>query len=91
MGSFLLTETMSRHREFGMNSYDRLEPHPDQWSFLNTFPTMTASDTARIAAEGRRIGNVIGVPLALTDEEHENAPWARAAHSRHRAIRRGRI
>lgn len=118
MGCFLLTETMSRRRELGMDSYDRFfpnqdtmpsggfgnlialplqhearkagntlfldeqfKPYSDQWASLNSSPAMSADDVARIAAESRRIGNAIGVPVSLTDEENENAPWVKAANA----------
>ncbi|MFV1968348.1 MAG: DEAD/DEAH box helicase family protein, partial [Pirellulaceae bacterium] len=112
LGSHLLTETMERRPEIGLDSYDRFFPnqdtlpqggfgnlialplqkqsrdvgnsvfvdaqylpHPDQWAFLSTVRKIARSVVEEIVRGAERRGRVVGVRMALTDEE-DTEPWA---------------
>ena len=111
MGAFLLTETMERRPEVGLDSYDRFfpnqdtmprggfgnlialplqkrpresgnsvfvddafEPFEDQWAFLASVKTITVDRVEAIVEEAQRRGRVVGVRMAL-DEEDDPEPW----------------
>ncbi len=111
MFSFILTETMERHPEIGLRSYDRLFPnqdtipkggfgnlialplqkkvrekgnslflndrfeqHPDQWAFLSSIRHMGLDEVKGIVDEAMRRGRVLGVRMAVTDEQ-DDEPW----------------
>ena len=112
LGSYLLTETMERRPELGLDSYDRLfpnqdtlpkggfgnlialplqkrprsvgnsvfidqnlQPYEDQWAFLASLQKITPAQAEGLAREAQRRGRVVGVRLALADDEEEEAPW----------------
>ena len=111
MFSFILTETMERHPEIGLRSYDRLFPnqdtipkggfgnlialplqkkvrekgnslflndrfeqHPDQWAFLSSIRHMGLDEVKGIVDEAMRRSRVLGVRMAVTDEQ-DDEPW----------------
>jgi len=111
MFSFILTETMDRRPELGLNSYDRLfpsqdtlpkggfgslialplqkrsreqgnslflnelfEPHSDQWAFLSSIRRIDLARVRALVDEAVRLGRVIGVRMAVTDEQ-DDEPW----------------
>ncbi len=111
LGSHILTETMERRPDIGLDSYDRLfpnqdtlplggfgnlialplqkqarergnsvflddqfVPHSDQWAFLSTVRRMGQSEAERIVRDAEAKGRVVGVRLAMADED-ETAPW----------------
>lgn len=111
LASHVLTETMERRPDIGLDSYDRffpnqdtlphggfgnlialplqkqarehrnsmfldeqLNPYPDQWAFLADVRKMSGSDVERIVREADSKGRIVGVRLALTDED-DDAPW----------------
>ncbi len=113
MGCYLITETMSRRHQLGMESYDRLfpnqdtlprkgfgnlialplqrdarlhgntvfldsdlEPHSDQWKFLDSVPRIEPAAVDAIAREATRRGQVVGVRLAEVNDEDAPTPWA---------------
>jgi superfamily II DNA or RNA helicase len=122
MGSFLLTETMERRPEIGLDSYDRFfpnqdtmpkggfgslialplqkkprekgfslfvddhfEPFPDQWAFLSSVQRMGRSEIEAIVEEASKHGRLLGVRMAVTDED-DDEPWT-APPSRRREER----
>ncbi len=112
LGSHILTETMERRPDVGLDSYDRFfpnqdtlpqggfgnlialplqkqsrecgnsvfvdercVPHPDQWAFLSTIRKIDRLTVEEIARDAERRGRVVGVRIALADEE-DAEPWA---------------
>jgi superfamily II DNA or RNA helicase len=124
MGCYLVTETMSRHHQLAMASYDRLfpnqdtlprgglgnlialplqhearqrgntvfvddrlVPHADQWAYLGTLPRIAPATVEAIAQEGIARGQVIGLRIASTGEEDDEAPWETPPSRRARPAR----
>ncbi len=112
MGSHILTETMERRPEVGLDSYDRFfpnqdtlpqggfgnlialplqkrpresgysvflgerfSPYPDQWEFLSSTRKMSRREVEEVVRLAEAKGRIIGVHLALDNEEDEAAPW----------------
>jgi superfamily II DNA or RNA helicase/very-short-patch-repair endonuclease len=119
LGSHILTETMERRPDIGLDSYDRFfpnqdtlpkggfgnlialplqkqprargnsvfldeqfTPYQDQWVFLATVRRITRQEAEAIVRDAEGRGRIVGVRLALADEDDE-APWT-AAPSRRR-------
>lgn len=111
LGAHILTETMERRPDIGLDSYDRffpnqdtlpqggfgnlialplqkkpreaghsvflnddLLPHADQWTFLSSIRKLDRSTVEAIVAEAEKRGRIVGVRLAVTEEEPA-APW----------------
>ena len=119
LGCHILTETMERRPDIGLDSYDRFFPnqdtlpqngfgnlialplqkqprelgnsvflderclpYPDQWAFLSTVRKIDLSTVEEIVHDAERRGRVVGVRIAIVDEE-DAEPWA-ASPSHHR-------
>ncbi|MCU0771481.1 MAG: DUF559 domain-containing protein [Verrucomicrobia bacterium] len=119
LGSHILTETMERRPDLGLDSYDRLfpnqdtlpkggfgnlialplqktarergnsvfldeqfNPHPDQWAFLSSIQRISRARVEALAREAETKGRVVGVRMALAEDD-DDAPWT-APPSRHR-------
>ena len=115
LGSHILTETMERRPDIGLDSYDRFfpnqntipqgglgnlialplqkraresgnsvflddgfAPHSDQWAFLSTVRKIDRCEAEDIVHDAEGRGRVVGVRLALPDED-ETAPWTAPA------------
>ncbi len=111
LGAHILTETMERRPEVGLDSYDRFFPnqdtlpqgglgnlialplqkqprelgnsvflderrlpYPDQWSFLSGVRKIDRSTVEEIVRDAERRGRIVGVRVALADEE-DGEPW----------------
>ena len=111
LGAHLLTETMERRPEIGLDSYDRffpnqdtlphggfgnlialplqggprragnsvfldehLVPHADPWSFLAEVRRLSRREVETIVRDAEGKGRVIGVRMAVADDE-DPAPW----------------
>lgn len=111
LGAHILTETMERRPDIGLDSYDRFfpnqdtlpkgglgnlialplqkqpreqgnsvfldeqfTPYADQWAFLATVRKISRGEAEAIVREAEGRGRVLGVRLALIDEDDE-APW----------------
>ncbi|MEI6504210.1 MAG: DEAD/DEAH box helicase family protein, partial [Armatimonadota bacterium] len=111
LGSFLLTKTMERRPEIGLESYDRffpnqdtmpqggfgnlialplqrkpreqgnslfvddgLVPYEDQLAFLSSLCPMPRQAVAAIVENAQRTGQVLGVRMAVTEDD-EDEPW----------------
>ncbi len=120
LGSHILTETMERRPDIGLDSYDRFfpnqdtlpqggfgnlialplqkkarqhgnsvfldgdfAPHSDQWAFLSAVRKLGRSEAEEIVHDAERRGRVVGVRLALPDED-DPAPWTAPASRRRR-------
>jgi superfamily II DNA or RNA helicase len=57
---------------------DQLRPYPDdeQWSYLASLPRIDVATVEQIAREATEQGSVVGVQVAITEEEGPTA-WAR--------------
>ena len=112
LGSHILTETMERRPDIGLDSYDRFfpnqdtlpqggfgnlialplqkqprehgnslfldddfVPHADQWAFLSSICRIGRHEAEKIVRDAEGRGRVVGVRLALADED-DTAPWA---------------
>jgi hypothetical protein len=119
LGCHIITETMERRPDIGLDSYDRFFPnqdtlpqngfgnlialplqkqprelgnsvflderclpYPDQWAFLSAVRKIDLSTVEEIVHDAERRGRVVGVRIAIVDEE-DAEPWA-ASPSRHR-------
>ena len=111
LASHILTETMERRPDLGLDSYDRLfpnqdtlpkgglgnlialplqksarkrgnsvfldgllNPHPDQWAFLSSIQRISRARVESLAREAETKGRVVGVRLAMAEED-DDAPW----------------
>ena len=120
LGAHILTETMERRPDIGLDSYDRFfpnqdtipqggfgnlialplqkqprelgnsvflddcgQPHVDQWAFLSSIRKIDQLTVEGIVADAERKGRVIGVRLALTDDDG-SAPWNLPPSRRHK-------
>ncbi|MFI5382229.1 MAG: TOTE conflict system archaeo-eukaryotic primase domain-containing protein [Tepidisphaerales bacterium] len=120
LGAHILTETMERRPDIGLDSYDRFfpnqdtlpqggfgnlialplqkrprergnsaflderfVPYPDQWAFLSTTRKIGSRQAEEIVRDAEAKGRVVGVSLALTEED-ESAPWAAPPSRRRR-------
>ncbi len=67
---------------------DQLEAHPDQWAYLNIVQRMTPIAVEKIAQDGTRKGQVIGVRLSeVGDDEETVTPWIHSPSSSARPLR----
>jgi hypothetical protein len=62
-------------------------PDDEQWAFLAAVQRIDRSSVDAIAAEATRRGAVIGVPLADTAGDEDNAPWTRPPSGKRLPIR----
>ncbi|CAN5897512.1 DEAD/DEAH box helicase [soil metagenome] len=53
----------------------RLEPFADQWDFLSRMEKVTKQRAETIVREAEGRGRVIGVRMALPDDEDDEEPW----------------
>lgn len=111
LGSFLLTQTMERRPEIGLDSYDRffpnqdtmpqggfgnlialplqrtarqqgnsvfineqIVPYEDHLAFLSSLHPMSCQAVEEIVEHAQRRGQIIGVRMAVTDED-DDEPW----------------
>lgn len=112
LGSHILTETMERRPDIGLDSYDRffpnqdtlphggfgnlialplqkrpreqghsvfiddrLVPYTDQWAFLSTVHKIARPEVERIVRDAEGNGRIVGVRLAMPDDEDAES-WA---------------
>jgi superfamily II DNA or RNA helicase/very-short-patch-repair endonuclease len=122
LGSHILTETMERRPDIGLDSYDRFfpnqdtlpqagfgnlialplqkqprvrgnsvfldnnfAPYADQWVFLSSIRRISRRSAEDVVCRAERQRRIVGVHLALPDEEENAAPWT-ARRSRRRAV-----
>ena len=53
------------------------EPYPDQWTYLAALPRISPETIQAITDEARRTDQVIGVPLAISEDDQVTKPWTR--------------
>jgi len=57
---------------------DGFNEHRDQWAFLASVRRISSGKVQAIADEAIRNDQVIGVPMAVIDEDESKAPWLRS-------------
>jgi len=122
LGSHILTETMERRPDIGLDSYDRFFPnqdtlpqggfgnlialplqkqprkcgnslfldsdfavYADQWAFLSSIRKINLSEVEAIVRDAEGRGRVIGVRLALVDED-DPTPWTAPPSGRRKEL-----
>ena len=87
-GNLIALPLQRRARESANSVFvdDKLEPLPDQWSFLSTLHRLSSSESSAILAkaEADMPGGVIGVRLPVEDENADE-PWKLTPSRRRRA------
>ncbi len=75
-GNLIGLPLQKRAREQGNSLFvdDRFAPHPDQWAFLSSIRRMDVDSVRTLVDEAVRRGRVLGVRMAVTDEQ-EDEPW----------------
>ena len=54
------------------------QPHSDQWAFLSSMPRMNLEAVEAVVAQAERSSGIIGLRLAMTDEDEDDEdPWVR--------------
>ena len=122
LGAHVLTETMERRPDTGLDSYDRFfpnqdtlpqggfgnlialplqkharrsgntvflddqfVPYPDQWEFLSKVQKISGQTVEQIVRRAEEKGRLIGVRLAL-DEDDDQTPWAAPPSRRRKEV-----
>ena len=112
MGCAILTQTMERRYQVGLDSYDRFFPnqdtlpqggfgnlialplqwvprqednsvfvddklvaYPDQWQLLQSVRRISADQVEWIVNDAARRGQVLGIRMALSDDDDSAQPW----------------
>jgi hypothetical protein len=75
-GNLIALPLQKRAREQGNSLFvdDRFAPHPDQWAFLSSIRRMDSDSVRTLVDEAVRRGRVLGVRMAVTDEQ-DDEPW----------------
>jgi len=75
-GNLIALPLQNRPREQGNSIFldEQFLPHPDQWAFLSSVGKIGRLTVEKIVQEAERLGRVVGVRLALPDEDH-GEPW----------------
>ena len=75
-GNLIALPLQKQPREQGNSVFldERLVPHADQWAFLAAVRKISRADVEAIVRDGEGRGRIVGVRLALIDED-DDAPW----------------
>ncbi len=75
-GNLIALPLQKRARDQGNSLFvdDRIEPYPDQWAFLSSMRRMDLDSVRTLVDEATRRGRVVGVRMAVTDEQ-DDEPW----------------
>ena len=76
-GNLIALPLQKGAREKGNSVFvnEKLEPFEDQWAFLEGIERMSKAQVAAIVIEAEGRGRVIGVRMALPDDEGVAEPW----------------
>ena len=61
---------------------EQFKPHSDQWSFLASLRKISRHQIEMLVREAEGKGRIIGVRMAITDE-NDDTPWSASASRRH--------
>ncbi len=75
-GNLIALPLQKRAREQGNSLFvdDRFVPHPDQWASLSSIRRMDLESVRALVDKAMRRGRVVGVRMAVTDEQ-DDEPW----------------
>jgi len=75
-GSLIALPLQNRPRENANSVFidDNFRPHDDQWAVLSSIRRLSRDEVATLVAEAAAAGQILGVPLPLTEDDAE--PWA---------------
>jgi superfamily II DNA or RNA helicase/very-short-patch-repair endonuclease len=75
-GNLIALPLQKTARERGNSVFlnEQFQPHPDQWLFLATMPRISRARIETLVSDAESRGRILGVRVALTDENDE-APW----------------
>jgi superfamily II DNA or RNA helicase len=76
-GNLIALPLQKRAREQGNTSFidEQFKPYTDQWSLLAGLRRISRAQVETLVRDAESKGRVIGVPIALTDEENDR-PWS---------------
>jgi superfamily II DNA or RNA helicase/very-short-patch-repair endonuclease len=76
-GNLIALPLQKRARERGNTAFldEQFDPHPDQWAGLASLPKISRSQVEALVRDAEGKGRIIGVRLAVMDEEREDSPW----------------
>ena len=76
-GNLIALPLQHEARERGNTVFvdDRLVPHADQWAYLAGLPRIEPTTVEAIAREASARGQVVGLRIAPTGEDEDEAPW----------------
>jgi len=75
-------QKQARQQENTVFLDEEFKPHPDQWSFLASLQKVSRSRVETLVRDAETKGRVIGVSVAVMDDE-DDSPWAAAPSRRH--------
>ncbi|MDZ7615405.1 MAG: restriction endonuclease subunit R, partial [Patescibacteria group bacterium] len=87
-GNLIALPLQHKAREFGNSLFldEQLVPYPDPWAFLSVVSRMTRSSVEARVREAERRGRVLGVRMALPDDDDDEAePWTASPSGREKA------
>ncbi len=75
-GNLIALPLQKAARERGNSVFldEQFNPHPDQWAFLSSIQRIGRARVEALAREAETKGRVVGVRMALTDED-DDSPW----------------
>ena len=76
-GNLIALPMQKAAREKGHSVFvnDRLEPHEDQWAFMAGIQRMNKAQLEAIVREAEGCGRIVGVRMALAEDEDAAEPW----------------
>lgn len=75
-GNLIALPLQKKPRDRGNTVFvnENFEPHPDQWAFLSTIRRLNQKEVGGIVDEASELGGILGIRLAITDDE-DDEPW----------------
>lgn len=76
-GNLIVLPLQLNPRKEGNTAFvdDNFEAYADQWAYLALLPRLSTTMVHAIAEKAMRTDRVIGVPLAVSEDEHDTKPW----------------
>lgn len=76
LGNLIALPLQKKPRDRGNSVFvnENFEPYPDQWVFLSTVRQLNLQEVEAVVDEASDFGGIIGIRLAVTDEE-DDEPW----------------
>jgi superfamily II DNA or RNA helicase len=85
-GNLIALPLQKQARERGNSVFlgDDFRPHADQWSFLSSVRKIRRAQAEAVVRDAESRGRVLGVRVALAEDEAGEAPWAMPPSRRHK-------